>query len=133
MTERNQNEGEREIDQFILDEIDSVPQLEALLLLWNSRPVIWTPEELARRLYVSTELSQSLLQELVRKRLITRNQGSVEGYRYESVTEETDGLIGGLDNLYRREVVRVSTVIHAKPSSAVRDFARAFRFTKERE
>ena len=133
MTEWDQNEGEREIDQFILDEIDSVPQLEALLLLWNSRPVMWTPEQLAGRLYVSTELSQSLLQELVRKRLITRNQGSVEGYRYESVSEDTDRLIARLDDLYRREVVRVSTVIHAKPSSAVRDFARAFRFTKERE
>jgi hypothetical protein len=84
-------------------------------------------------LYVGTELSQSLLQELVRKRLITRNQGSVEGYRYESVSDETDRLITRLDDLYRREVVRVSTVIHAKPSSAVRDFARAFRFTKERE
>jgi hypothetical protein len=28
----------KEVDQFILDEIDSVPHLEALLLLWNTRP-----------------------------------------------------------------------------------------------
>jgi len=36
-----------------------------------------------------------------------------------------------VDETYRREVVRVSTLIHSKPSSPVRDFARAFRFTKE--
>ena len=30
--------------EFILENIDSVPQLEALVLLWNSRPVAWSCE-----------------------------------------------------------------------------------------
>ena len=133
MTEQHKNQGESEIIRFIVDQIDSVPQLEALLLVWNSRPAIWTPEELGKRLYVSNDLGRDLLQELVRKRLITSIQGAVEGYRYESASEEQDALIGRLDEMYRREVVRVSNMIHAKPASALRDFARAFRFTKEKE
>jgi hypothetical protein len=133
LTEEHKNEGESEIIRFIADQIDSVPQLEALLLVWNTRPAIWTPEELGKRLYVSDELGHDLLQELVRKRLITSIQGAVEGYRYESASEEQDALIGRLDEMYRREVVRVSNMIHAKPASALRDFARAFRFTKEKE
>jgi hypothetical protein len=133
LTEEHKNERESEIIRFIADQIDSVPQLEALLLVWNTRPAIWTPEELGKRLYVSDELGHDLLQELVRKRLITSMQGAVEGYRYESASEEQDALIGRLDEMYRREVVRVSNMIHAKPASALRDFARAFRFTKEKE
>jgi hypothetical protein len=35
--------------------------------------------------------------------------------------------------MYRREVVRVSNMIHAKPALALRDFAQAFRFTKEKD
>ena len=36
MTDNNQHDAE--VRQFLLDQIDSVPHLEALLLLWNSRP-----------------------------------------------------------------------------------------------
>jgi hypothetical protein len=38
-----------------------------------------------------------------------------------------------VDAAYRRDLVRISTMIHAKASSAVREFARAFRLKKERD
>jgi len=125
--------ADSDVVKFVLDEIDSVPHLEALLLLWNSRPALWTPEELAHRLYVKPDVVRSLLQDLVRQGLIGVGQNPDERYRYTPVSDERDRLIGRLDATYRREVVRVSTMIHSKPSSAIRDFARAFRFTKERE
>jgi hypothetical protein len=37
-----------------------------------------------------------------------------------------------IDAVYQREVVRVSTLIHSKPSSSVQEFARAFRFIREK-
>ena len=45
--------------RFIHEHIDSVPHLEALILLWNSRPVGWTCDELASRLYVRWNKSQA--------------------------------------------------------------------------
>jgi hypothetical protein len=36
-----------------------------------------------------------------------------------------------VDSIYRRELVRVAGMIHSKASSAVLDFARAFRFKKD--
>ncbi len=131
MTEKQQLE--EKVYQFILDQVESVPHLEALLLLWNSRPQPWTVENLARRLYVSTEVVGSLLQDLERRRLIVLESGPPQGYRYASESTEKDELIAAVDGTYRREVVRISTMIHSKPSSSVREFARAFRFTKERE
>ena len=124
---------EDEVYTFVLDQIETVPHLEALLLLWNSRPQPWTLENLAKRLYVSTEIVNALVDDLVRRRLIVCVHGTPDGYRYESASLVQDQLLCTLDLTYRRETVRISTMIHSKPSSSVRDFARAFRFTKERE
>ena len=55
-----------------------------------------------------------------------------EAYRYEPRSPETDTMIARVEAIYRHEIVRISTLIHAKPSAAIRDFARAFRFTKEK-
>ena len=117
---------------FVLDQIDTVPHLEALLLLWNSRPQPWTVENLAKRLYVSAEIVNDLLADLVRRRLIVCVRGTPDGYRYESSSLAQDQLLSTLDSTYRRETVRISTMIHSKPSSSVREFARAFRFRKDR-
>lgn len=50
----------QDADKFILDEIDSVPHLEALLLLWNNRPKQWTSREIADALYVAPGLAQKI-------------------------------------------------------------------------
>ena len=118
---------------FVLDQIESVPHLEALLLLWNSRPQPWTVENLSKRLYISTEVVNFLLEDLLRRRLVAVVPGPTAGYAYESASVDQDQLMSSLDLTYRRETVRISTMIHSKPSSSVREFARAFRFTKERE
>jgi hypothetical protein len=38
-----------------------------------------------------------------------------------------------VDTAYRREIVRISTMLHSKTSPSVREFARAFRFKKDRD
>lgn len=131
MAENNQHEAE--IYRFIMQEIDSVSQLEGLLLLWHNRPRPWTAADLAQRLYVDGDAAREILLDLMRKQLISSLPGQPEKYHYESKSEEQDRLMARLDATYRREIVRVSTMIHSKPSPAVRDFARAFRFTKEKE
>jgi hypothetical protein len=127
-------ETRAKVDQFIMDEIDSVPHLEALLLVWNRRPKQWSTEQMARELYVQPDRAAKILQDLVNRSLIGTNQdASPAFFFYQSKSSERDDLLDALDRIYRAEVVRVSTMIHAKASPAVRDFARAFRFTKERE
>lgn len=129
-----EEETRAKVDQFIVDEIDSVPHLEALLLVWNRRPKQWSAEQMARELYTQPERAAKILQDLVNRSLISANQETSSTlFFYESKSIERDDLLDALDRIYRAEVVRVSTIIHAKASPAVRDFARAFRFTKERE
>ena len=120
-----------EVDRFIVDRIDSVPHLEALLLLWRQRAEPWTAEVVAKRLWIKVEAARNILQDLVRDNLLVLTAGEPEQYTYRS--GPNDDLIIRVADAYRHEMIRISNMIHAKPSSAVRAFAKAFRFTKEQE
>jgi hypothetical protein len=121
--------------EFILKNMDTVPHLEALMLLWNSRPVGWTSEELKSRLYISDEKVKDLLSDLVRAQLVSESSsmGAAPKYSYLSHGPEQDELMRQVDEAYRRDLVRISTMIHAKTSPSVREFARAFLFKKEKD
>ena len=132
MTEKNPQNG-TDPYEFILRYIDSVPQLEALMLLWNSRPVGWTIDELASRLYLSKDRIGDLLRDLIRLHFVAEKQASSPKYSYFAGSDEQDEMMRQVDAAYRHDLVRISTMIHSKASSAVREFARAFRFKKEQE
>ena|SRR6185437_1092024 len=132
MTEMNP-QPEMNVYEFILENIDSVPHLEALVLLWNSRPVGWTPEELASRLYIPAEKVLNLLADLVRLQLIAKSTGSPAKFSYHPSSKDQDEMMRLVDSAYRRDLVRISTMIHSKASPSVREFARAFRIKKERD
>ena len=62
MAEKDQNGPD--VDQFLRDHIDTVPHLEALLLLWNSRPKEWSVEEMAKGLFLPPEAAKEILEDL---------------------------------------------------------------------
>lgn len=125
--------SEEEVYRFILNQIDSVPHMEALLLLWENRPKEWSDAEIAKRLYVTADFARNIMSDLVRRRLVAAGTQPPRQYWYELKSEDQDRLVETVAATYRRELVRVSTFIHAKASSAVRDFADAFRFKRERD
>jgi hypothetical protein len=119
--------------EFVQENIDSVPQLEALILLWNSRPVWWTCEELASRLYVPLDRVGGLLRDLVRMQMAAESETEPPKFSYYSRSKDQDAMMMLVDEAYRRDLVRISTMLHEKASPAVRDFARAFRFKREQD
>jgi hypothetical protein len=128
-----QNQDQAELDRFILERIESVPRLEALLLVWRSRPRTWTVEEMRGRLYVDADRARSILESLVRDDLLSASPSSPKQYGYTSKSARQNRLIQTLDETYRRELVRITNLIHSKPPRAARRFARAFQIKKERE
>ncbi len=117
----------RQVDSFILEEIDSVPHLEALLLIWDHRPQPYSVDELARLLYISAEHAQSILHDLQQRDLVTLDAGRCAW----NPDSRHAVVIPQVDQTYRRELVRISSMIHSKASPAVRQFARAFRLKKD--
>jgi predicted ArsR family transcriptional regulator len=127
------DEGTRRsrVDRFILEQIDSVPHLEGLLLLFNSRPKAWSADEMAKSLYVRNDVALKILENLQQRSLIAVEPPPPNRFLYSSADEARNKLMEDVDAVYRKEIVRVSSLIHSKASPAVRDFARAFRLKKE--
>jgi hypothetical protein len=116
-----------EVDRFVTDEIESVPHLEALLLLWNARPRCCSLAEMAKLLFLPDDQTEPILRDLIRRELIVADSAL-----YSYTPDHPKGeIIAMLDRIYRRETVRISTMIHAKPSASVRAFARAFKITND--
>jgi hypothetical protein len=120
------------VDRFIVEEIESVPHLEALLLVFNSRSRTWSVEEMAQSLYIQTEIAAKILADLQQRKLIAASDKPGH-FLYVSVSADRDDVVQDLDSVYRREVVRISSMIHSKASAGVLDFARAFRIKKDKE
>src|SRR6202000_126030 len=93
-----------DVYKFICDKIDSVPHLEALVLIFNSRPVGWTCEELASRLYISHEQVGHLLRDLVRMEFVAESGSSPVKYSYLPSSEERNLLMFSIDEAYRQDL-----------------------------
>jgi DNA-binding IclR family transcriptional regulator len=116
--------------RFIENEIDTVPHIEALLLLWDGRPGALSPAEVARRLFVTDAAASRLLADLHRRRLVAPDPGG-RGYAYDPAWDTSGELMARVAETYRRHLITVATLIHSKASPAVREFARAFESKKK--
>ena len=120
-----------DVDRFILDRIDSIPQLEALLLLFQEPSEFWTVKRVAKGLWIHAEDASGILQALTRDQLVVRAGGHADSYRYQR-SPDKDRLLHAIAESYRADMVRISRMIHAKPSSR-RHFLRSFLMTDEEE
>jgi hypothetical protein len=130
---------DQELLHFILDSLETVPHLEAVLLIWQNQSTLWTSDVLAQRIYVLPVQGRSILEDLARLGIVRRTESSSSpdasppGYLYEPRWDAQRGLLPRLADLYRRQLVQVTKLIHSKGSSSVREFARAFQIKKDKE
>jgi Mn-dependent DtxR family transcriptional regulator len=123
------NDEQPSVDRFILDEIDSVPHLEALLLLWRNAPKPCSSSQIAEQLYITPAQGTAIAEDLHRRGLIEREPADL--FFYDRRSEERNELIAAVEASYRLELIRISGIIHSKASASVRAFANAFRFRKD--
>jgi DNA-binding IclR family transcriptional regulator len=116
------------VRRFIVEAVDSVPELEALLLLRAHADRTWSVEDAGARLYVSPTMASHLLNALAARGLLERDG---ERYRYGPARPELDHVVGDLAATYATKLIAVTRLIHAKPAASVRQFADAFRLRKE--
>ena len=121
-----------EVEQFLLAAIDTVPHLEALLLIFQNPDTVWSVDDLAARIYVDNAQAESVLDDLTRRKLIARVQQSPPKYQFLAPSPAETELLHKVAQAYRTQLVQVARFIHSKPSASVRDFARAFRL-KDRD
>jgi len=116
-----------DVRDYILNHIDSIAQLEALLLLRAHPSESWDVVQMARRLYISEpEVSDALARLLAND--IARFESGTFSYRPKP---EIRDLIDRVAATYKRHLIPVTNLIHSKPSR-INQFADAFKFRRDR-
>jgi DNA-binding MarR family transcriptional regulator len=120
-----------EIEQFIAQHIESLAQLETLLLIRREPDRGWSCYDLSRQLYVTPDVCTGIVADLERRGFIVRDAADDNLFRYRAGVAATDELIDKLAALYQERRVAVITQIYSKPVKQVQTFADAFRFRRE--
>ena len=118
------------VRRFIAAEIESVEQLEVLLLLRGAPDKEWTGREVARALVSQPESAANWLARLEGRGLLA---ASGDAYRYAPATPDVAESIDHLAESYARYRVAVIGLIFSKPSERVTVFSDAFRIRRKKD
>jgi hypothetical protein len=120
-----------DVRQFILHNIDSIAQMECLLLFRSNRETEWTAEAMAKGLYVSEDDAAAILAQLQARGFLATSQASPLRYKYQPQSPEMEEITGRMADLYSHYLVPVTHLIHSKPKNRVQEFADAFLIRKD--
>ena len=117
-----------DVKQFILHYIDSIAQLEGLLMCRADPHKEWNATILARGLFIDESQTSLLLARMSEQGFIV---ASANGYRYQPQSPELTAMMERLAELYKSYLVPITNLIHAKTKTRIQEFADAFRIRKD--
>lgn len=120
-----------DVMRFILLSVPSVPYLEALLLLRCNAGQHWDSKQIATRLYLSDKAAQMLLAELLDGGVVINEAENPLQYRYQPKSNDLAQIIDRLADIYAKNLVSVSNLIHSKSNKKAQQFADAFIWRKD--
>jgi hypothetical protein len=120
-----------EVKQFIDQNIESLPQLEALLLMRQDPKRLWSAQDISKSLYIPIDSARSLLADMTRRGFAAMEPSEDARYSYHVGSPALDELIGKMATVYQERRVAVVSWIYSKPLNKVQTFADAFRLRKE--
>lgn len=128
-----QDEIPPEVRAFIAGYLDSVVQLETLLMLHNAPDKAWAADEVARELRIDRAWAEGQLDGLCQQGLVACSESEgARQYRY-APAPAVRGAVDGLAKAYAERRVTVISLIFAKPADSLRAFSDAFRLRKDKE
>jgi hypothetical protein len=111
------------VRELITRRIDTVAELEALLLLFNEPQWRWDVGTVSRRLYISEAHAATALRNLSARGLASARD---EQWRFEPTDLALTDTVRALSDLYTRRLVAITALIHGKSGRGIEEFARAF-------
>ena len=117
-----------DLREFILAHIDSIAQLEALLLLRRDPCTAWNPSSVAQRLYVSEGEATDLLTRLKDDGFLIVKECS---YHFGPKSAKQREMADSVADAYSQHLIPITNIIHGKPRR-IREFSDAFKFRRDR-
>lgn len=133
-----------DVRSFIHECVASVAQLEALLLLANSRERDWNASQISDELRSDPRLVAGVLTDLMDSGLLSAQVATPQDplttrYRYSPQKPDTEAVVNSLSQLYKERRHSVMDAIYNKPQQAapgsrgLQAFADAFRWKPIKE
>jgi hypothetical protein len=122
-----------DVREYITDNIDSVAELEALVLMRRDPEVVWSASALAERLYVGLEQAGQVALKLCSLGVTVEKGRDPVTYQYRPARPGLDTLVGEVVDAYTRYLIPVTNLIHSKPQTRVQQFAEAFKLRKQED
>lgn len=119
------------IKRFILTSVDSVPHLEAVLLMRYDQGMNWDAKIIAQKLYISPKKAQEILDELCASNFIKRDTPST--YCYEPDSFELKNILDDVADIYAKNLIEVTKLIHSKTDKQAQQFGDAFKWQTEKD
>ena len=119
------------VRQFIDQNIESLAQLETLLLMRRDPQASWDAAGIAKALYISPEQAERLLADLARRGMIAATPALAVNYAFKPSNADVDAAIAEAAVAYEERRVAVISLIYSKPLNKVQTFADGFRLRKD--
>lgn len=123
----------KEVRDFIISNIDSVEQIEVLLLMREQRDRQWTAATVSKDLRSAPESVAKRLSDLAAKKILKQIEGGDGTYQYAPQSLQLEHCIDALADAYRTHRITIINLIFSKPADAIRSFADAFRIKKDED
>lgn len=121
-----------DLDQFIAEEIQSLEQVEILLLLSGHPQKRWSALDVYNVVKSNPASVEARLRELTTRGLLRQEtQGEIR-FQFAPAQENLWKVVHELRDAYKERPVKVVQAIYSKPPDAVQEFARAFRVRKDK-
>lgn len=121
----------KDIQQFLWRIVDSIMQLEVLLLLRTQPQRFWTSSDLARELRIDPAGAKQQIIPLVERGVIRAQTPDGNSFAYGALSPQDDAMIEAIARHYVERRVTVVTLIYSRPldqsNDPARRFAEAFR------
>src|SRR4051812_30266317 len=108
---------------FVVKRIDTVNELETLLIMSAEESRSWSVDDIAARIYVAKPSAAAVLHALQQQRLVAADQAGTL-FRFSPASEAEREAILQTAVAYRVHLIAIATLIHKKASGPVQEFAR---------
>lgn len=122
----------KELEQFIAAEIQSLEQLEILLLLSGNPHRWWSANSVYEVVKSSPSSVEDRLNELTARGLLKHENQQERSYQFAPNSDHLWHLVSQLRDAYKERPVKIVQAIYSKPRDGVQEFANAFKFRRDR-
>lgn len=123
-----------DVRELLLEHVDTVAQLEILLLLHDSAPDRWTSDRVAQVLGIDRHSAALRLGDLVARGFFaTSTDSDPPAFWYAPATPALEAAMPRLAQTYKERRVAVISLIFSRPPDPLRHFSDAFKLRRPKD